>query len=83
MEVKKIMSSEFISIRKTTTIKEVIEQFIQFRHDIACVIEKEQLLGIVTKYSLYRLLLKTNNILRTIEDAIIYEPVTLNEKYGV
>lgn len=83
MEVKKIMSPEFISIRKTTTIKEVIEQFIQFRHDIACVIEKEQLLGIVTKYSLYRLLLKTNDIHRTIEDAIIYEPVTLNENHTV
>lgn len=83
MEVKKIMSSKFISIRKTNTIEEVIKQFIKFRHDIACVIENNKLIGIVTKYSIYRLLLKTNNIFESIESAIIDKPVTLNENNTV
>lgn len=83
MDVKKIVSSEFISIPITCTIAEVFEQFSRFHHNIACVIENDQLIGIVTKYSLYRLLLKTENIYSTIESAIIENPVTVYDDYNV
>lgn len=83
MEVKKIVSKQFISVNRTNTIADVMKQFIKFHHDIACVIEKDKLIGIVTKYSLYRLLLKTNNIYEKIENAIIANPVTLHENDSV
>lgn len=83
MEVKQIVSSQFIAAKKSTTIAEVMEQFLENHHDIACVIEEERLIGVVTKYSLYRLLLNNYNIHDPIEDAIIYNAVTLNENDNI
>jgi len=83
MEVKQIVSSQFITVTKSTTIEEVLEQFVKNHHDIACVIEDERLIGIVTKYSIYRLLLNNNDIYESIKDAIIYDTITLNENDNI
>lgn len=79
MEIKNIMSKDYISIQRNSTIADVIKLFTERHQDIACVLEDSELIGIVTKYSLYRLLLLTNNIDSSVEDAIIDHPVTLFE----
>src|SRR5690625_4130925 len=83
MEMKQLLSTEFISITKSHTIADVLKQFIDNRQDIACVIDDDQLIGVVTKYSLYRLLLKTNDINVAIEGAIIRDVITLNESDNI
>src|SRR5699024_8267422 len=70
-------------VTKSTTREEVLEQFVKNHHDIACVIEDERLIGIVTKYSIYRLLLNNNDIYESIKDAIIYDTITLNENDNI
>lgn len=56
-----------------------MELFLNYRQDIGCVIENKHLIGIVTKYSLYRLLLRNHATNATIEPAIKTDVVTLQE----
>ena len=83
MKVKKILSTNFISLSKHQQIQDVLHLFIKKHQDIACVIEDRRLIGIVTKYSLYRLLLTTNDIHHSIKEAIIYNPITLHENDNI
>lgn len=53
------------------------------RQDIACVIKDTKLVGIVTKYSLYRLLIHSETLDVSIEGAIITDVVTLYENENV
>lgn len=82
-ESEKILSTNFISLSKHHKIKDVLSLFLKKHQDIACVVEKRRLIGIVTKYSLYRLLLTTNDIHHPVKEAIIYNPITLNQNDNI
>jgi transcriptional regulator with PAS, ATPase and Fis domain len=80
MQVHHLSSSDFIKITRKSTVRDVMKQFLNLQQDLACVVENEQLLGIVTKYSLYRLLLENESLDTTIESAIKTNVVTVKEK---
>lgn len=80
MLVQQLYSSNFIEVTRESTAREVMNCFLQEQQDLACVIEHGQLLGIVTKYALYRLLLKSESLDTTIGSAMIQSVVTVNEK---
>lgn len=79
MFVRELATSNFISIGSNATIYQVIEKFLMAKQDIACVIEHEKLIGIVSKYSLYRSLLQNENVNTSINESIIEDVVTVNE----
>lgn len=80
MRVHQLSSSTFISITRQSTAKDLMKDFLRLRQDIACVIEQGRLLGIVTKYSLYRLLLENDLLDVSIEPVIIADVFTVNEE---
>lgn len=58
MKVHEFSTHHFIAISPQHTIRDCLESFLQNRSDIACVTDEDGFLeGIVTKYSIYRLLL--------------------------
>ncbi|OZI10781.1 sigma-54-dependent Fis family transcriptional regulator [Bacillaceae bacterium SAS-127] len=77
MEVNKILSPDFITLTPTHTVQDALTLFLQKRQDIACVFEKEKFLGIVTKYSLYRLLLRSSTTDIPIKGAVIQNIISL------
>ncbi|MFJ7736665.1 sigma 54-interacting transcriptional regulator [Lysinibacillus sp. NPDC097287] len=79
MFIHEFMSTSFIRVTPTATIKEVIQLFEEKKQDLAIVFQHEQFIGIVTKYSLYRLLLQTNSLQQVIKEAIIEDVFTINE----
>lgn len=79
MFIHEFMSTSFIRVTPTATIKEVIQLFEEQKQDLAIVFQHEQFIGIVTKYSLYRLLLHTNSLQQVITEAIIEDVFTINE----
>ncbi|KAA0965197.1 PAS domain-containing protein [Sporosarcina sp. ANT_H38] len=80
MQVHQLSSSNFIKITRKSTVRDVMKHFLNQQQDLACVIENEQLLGIVTKYSLYRLLLENGSLDVSIEPIIIKNVVTIYEE---
>ncbi|PIC97916.1 sigma-54-dependent Fis family transcriptional regulator [Sporosarcina sp. P29] len=79
IRVRQLASSKFIKVSNEATAKEVMKLFLNRKQDIACVYKNEHFLGIVTKYSLYRLLLENEAFDAVIEPVIIKNVVTLNE----
>jgi len=79
MKVSQLSSSNFIEITRKSTARDVMRYFLNQQQDLACVIENERLLGIVTKYSLYRLLLENKSLDTSIESIIIKNVVTVYE----
>lgn len=79
MLVHQLYSSNFIEVTRQSTAKEVMNFFLHCQQDLACVIEQGQLLGIVTKYSLYRLLLKYESLDVSIKSVMIKDVVTVHE----
>jgi PAS domain S-box-containing protein len=79
MQVLQIYSSNFVSITRKCTARDVLKQFLNKKQDLACVIENEKLIGIVTKYSLYRLLLDNESLDVTVESVIKKNVFSLNE----
>ncbi|PID20213.1 hypothetical protein CSV61_15760 [Sporosarcina sp. P3] len=79
IRVHQLASSNFIKVSNDATAKDVMKLFLNRKQDIACVYKHEHFLGIVTKYSLYRLLLENEAFDAVIEPVIIKNVVTLNE----
>lgn len=79
IRVHQLASSNFIKVSNKATTKDVMKLFLDRKQDIACVYKNEHFLGIVTKYSLYRLLLENESLDAIIEPVIIKDVVTLNE----
>ena len=53
-----LITTDFIKLKPQSTIREVLAAFIEYRSDIACVVDSQGLLvGITTKYVIYRALL--------------------------
>lgn len=77
MLVKDFSTSTFISLRPTDTIRDCLKAFNKHRIGIACVTDDDGYLeGIVTRYTLYRLLLSTHSLDDPIAPAIRREVVS-------
>ncbi|PTX61876.1 PAS modulated Fis family sigma54 specific transcriptional regulator [Melghirimyces profundicolus] len=83
MQVRHLMTTDYVQIQKDGTAREVLEQFLSKRQDLACIMDNGNFIGIVTKYALYRLLLKSHSIDTNIHDVMIREVVTVNENESV
>lgn len=71
MLVREFATREFIAITPEHTIGHCLEQFLKYRLGIACVTDQAgRLVGIVTKYTLYRLLLSEKSLEAPIGPAI-------------
>ena len=71
MLVREFSTREFISITPEHTIRDCLKAFLEHRIGIACVTDSEgHLEGIVTKYTLYRLLLAGHSLDAPIAPAI-------------
>lgn len=77
------MSHQFIKLTSNATIKEALEKFLEMKQDIACIFQHNKFIGIITKNSVFRLLLKCNHIDHTIEPAIITNPFTFQHDESV
>lgn len=73
------MSNKFTSVNSDATVKDVLKLFLSNRQSLACVFENGEFVGIITKYSLYRLLISENNSNVLIKNSIIRNVVTLKE----
>ncbi|MYL32088.1 CBS domain-containing protein [Pontibacillus yanchengensis] len=83
MKTKHLVTYNFITIHQDATVREVLQSFLDYRQDIACVVEEKKLIGIVTKYSLYRWLLDHANLEANIIHCIKRDVVTLLEEESV
>jgi transcriptional regulator with PAS, ATPase and Fis domain len=83
IQVRQLLTSAFVKIPPESTARETMELFLRKRQDIGCVIQNGRLLGIVTKYSLYRLLLKNDSLDTSIKRAVKTNIVTLQENESV
>ncbi|MDN4593054.1 sigma-54-dependent Fis family transcriptional regulator [Polycladomyces subterraneus] len=70
-----------IVLRSYHKVSDVLKAFLKHRLDIACVLdERDKLVGIVSKYALYRALLKGADLNSSITPLIRKEVVTLDAK---
>ncbi len=83
MEVQHLLTAEFIKVKPNTTARETLSLFLEHQQDLACVMEENKLIGIVTKYSLYRLLLKNDSLDTEINSVIIKDVVVLQKNESV
>ncbi|MGM7680816.1 sigma 54-interacting transcriptional regulator [Cytobacillus sp. Hm23] len=83
IEIRQITSYQFIQIKPTSSVRDVLQAFLHFRQDIACVLSNKKFIGIVTKYSLYRCLLNSGDLAKEITPYIKKNVVTLNENDNV
>lgn len=79
VKVQQLATPYFIKVTEHATARQLMEQFLNNKQDIACVIENGRLKGIVSKYALYRLLLATNDLNSLIQSIMIKNVVTVNE----
>lgn len=77
MKVRDFTTTHFIQISPQSTVREVLFAFLSYRLDIACVVSKQKLLGIVTKYSLYQHLLRDHLLDTPVEPIMKTNVVTL------
>lgn len=74
-----LITTDFIKLKPKSTIREVLNAFLQYRSDIACVVDsQETLLGITTKYIIYRTLLAGASLDTTIDTMYRTNVLTLN-----
>lgn len=74
-----LITTDFIKLKPQSTIREVLAAFIEYRSDIACVVDSQGLLvGITTKYVIYRALLAGATLNTTIETLYRSNVLTLN-----
>ncbi|KGK88964.1 hypothetical protein DP73_11745 [Desulfosporosinus sp. HMP52] len=74
-----LITTDFIKLRPQSTIREVLAAFIEYRSDIACVVDsRELLIGITTKYVIYRSLLAGATLDTTIDGLYLSNVLTLN-----
>lgn len=74
-----LVTTDFIKLKPESTIREVLNAFLQYRSDIACVVDsQEMLLGITTKYIIYRTLLAGASLDTTLDMMYRTNVLTLN-----
>jgi PAS domain S-box-containing protein len=78
MLVRQCMTESFASLDPSSTFRQVIETFERDKTDIAPVIEQGRLAGVITKYILFRCLLKGVDIGEPIEPYFIRDVITVN-----
>ncbi|MFY0545053.1 sigma 54-interacting transcriptional regulator [Brevibacillus sp. H7] len=78
LKVRDFSTRHYIQVSPQSTIREVLFAFLTYRLDIACVVSKQKLLGIVTKYSLYRVLLRDHSLETPIQPIMKTNVVTLD-----
>lgn len=79
MYVNQFMTRDVSTLSTNSSIKDALLVFLDKRIDIACVTDNQKLLGIVTKYSIYRALLNNLSLNSTITTSMIKSVVTINE----
>jgi len=79
MKVEDFTTTDYAQLSIRSTIRDTLEVFLQKKVDIACVIEEDHFLGIVTKYSLYRVLLAGASLEQSIKKAIKQNVVTIQK----
>lgn len=77
MKVRDFTTTHYIQLSLQSTIRDVIFAFRSYRLDIACIVSKQKLLGIVTKYTLYQHLLRDHPLDTPIEPIMKTDVVTL------
>lgn len=83
MKVEYFTTTEFAGLSYENTVRDALEKFLEKRVDIACVTEGTKLEGVVTKYSLYRLLLKNPSLDQPINVAIKQEVITIEREMSL
>ncbi|AET69645.1 PAS domain S-box [Desulfosporosinus orientis DSM 765] len=74
-----LITTDFIKLKPQSTISEVLTAFIEYRSDIACVVDSQELLvGITTKYVIYRALLAGATLNTPIDTLYLSNVLTLN-----
>ena len=74
-----LITTDFIKLQSHSTIEEVLTAFLEYRSDIACVVDSQELLiGITTKYIIYRALLAGASLNTKIETLYRRNVLTLN-----
>lgn len=74
-----LITTDFIKLKPDSTIRQVLTDFVRYRSDIACVVDSEEkLIGITTKYIIYRALLEGWSLDSSIEPLYRRKVLTLN-----
>ncbi len=79
MYVNQFMTRDVTMLSTNSTIQDALQFFLDKRIDIACVTDSLQLIGIVTKYSIYRALLNKYSLDSTVTTSMIKNVITINE----
>ncbi|MEK3935317.1 sigma 54-interacting transcriptional regulator [Sporosarcina sp. FSL W7-1349] len=79
LSISDYCAKNVITLKPTSQIADVIQVLLHKRTDVTCVVdEDEKLIGIVSKYSLFREMLKGTDIRLPISSIITHDVVTLN-----
>jgi transcriptional regulator with PAS, ATPase and Fis domain len=78
LKVRDFTTTHYIQVSPQSTIREVLFAFLSYRLDIACIVSRQKLLGIVTKYTLYQHLLRDHPLDMPIEPLMKTNVVTLH-----
>ncbi len=73
------MTRDVSMLSTNSTVQDALQVFLDKRIDIACVTDDLRLIGIVTKYSIYRELLNKLSLTSTITTSMIKDVITINE----
>jgi transcriptional regulator with PAS, ATPase and Fis domain len=72
-------TKDITTLKPTNLIVDAIEVFLKDRIDVVCIVDdEERIIGIVSKYSLFREMLKVTDINLPIESIITHNVITLN-----
>ncbi|MFC0524676.1 sigma 54-interacting transcriptional regulator [Pontibacillus salicampi] len=83
MKSKHLITYNFIKVTEEASVREVLQAFLDYRQDIACVLREKKLVGIISKYSLYRWLLQNGSLDENVWHCVKQEVVTLYEEDSV
>jgi transcriptional regulator with PAS, ATPase and Fis domain len=79
MKVQDFTTTNFVQLSSQSTIRETLASFLNQKLDIGCVTANGKLVGIVTKYSVYRLLLQNPSLDTPLHDIIKKEVITIQK----
>jgi len=74
-----LYTKDYLHLSPNATLREAINGFLTYKTDIACILDhQENLIGIVTKYSIYREILKNSPLNTPVKNFCKKEVVTVN-----
>ncbi|MGE5702010.1 MAG: sigma 54-interacting transcriptional regulator [Clostridia bacterium] len=77
MEVRAFSTTNYIELTPASTIGDTLQAFLLQQQDIGCVMKDGSLIGIISKYAIYRLLLQGASLDTPIASAIKKQVVTI------